>query len=273
MNNKKTRIILLLLLIPVVTIFAYSCAEFGFKAGENSKYDVIENSLCNITNIEMADVASAIYPTATIRNGSFRNSQENNTILDCKVIYQKPSLPNGCEITATTIVLQYLGYSVTKEEMSDVYLEKGEPYYLTDPNVAFMGNPRSSEAWYCFPPVIVKAVNKYFTENNYTQHIAKDCTNSTLKELREYIDEGFPIICWATSKWEPVVYNYTFSLRNGGLTYSNLHCLVISGHFVENGIRFYQITDPAKGVYNITEATLQSIYNAMGKRCVVIVDN
>ncbi len=276
-NKRKTKIVIFILSIPAITFIVYSCVKLAsfYMAKDESfiEYGAIGVDLCNIANIEFENTLVSNSPRASIDTLSPSISQEGYTILDCKVIYQLPSLPNGCEITATTIVLQYLGYTVSKEEMSDKYLDKGYPYQYVDPNVAFMGNPRSSDAWYCFPPVIVKAVNKYFNENNYTKHVAKDCTNSELLELREYIYKGYPIICWATARWEPIIYNYTFYLKNGELTYSNLHCLVISGYFVENGVRYYQITDPARGIYNITEATLQRVYNAMGRKCVVITEN
>ena len=45
-------------------------------------------------------------------------------ILPVNTIYQKPELPNGFEITSATIVLNYLGFNVSKVTMADTYLHK-----------------------------------------------------------------------------------------------------------------------------------------------------
>ena len=45
-------------------------------------------------------------------------------ILPVNTIYQKPELPNGCEITSATIVLNYLGFNVSRVTMADTYLHK-----------------------------------------------------------------------------------------------------------------------------------------------------
>ena len=45
--------------------------------------------------------------------------------LNVKCVLQNPELPTGCEITALTIVLNYLGYDVDKLTMADKYLDKG----------------------------------------------------------------------------------------------------------------------------------------------------
>ena len=53
--------------------------------------------------------------------------------LNVKCVLQNPELPTGCEITALTIVLNYLGYDVDKLTMADKYLDKGqlEIHHLT----------------------------------------------------------------------------------------------------------------------------------------------
>ena len=43
---------------------------------------------------------------------------EGRVQIDVPVILQNPELPNGCEITSLTEVLQYLGFQVTHTEMA-----------------------------------------------------------------------------------------------------------------------------------------------------------
>lgn len=44
--------------------------------------------------------------------------------IDVPTVMQNPELPNGCEITSLTAVLNSKGYKVEKTEMADIYLPK-----------------------------------------------------------------------------------------------------------------------------------------------------
>lgn len=264
----------------VVTLFVYTYFYVYnidlFNVTKNKKME-IQQTFCEIESVSLREElgihSGNMVPLSLVHSYS-DISKEGYTLLNCSTIYQNPTLPNGCEITSATIVLQYLGYNVSKEVMSDTYLDKQSPYYEVNPNIAYMGNPRSStEGWYCFPQVITKAINKYFTANGYTKHIAKDCTGSSAYQIREYIDRGYPVVCWATLRWRAIVYSSSFEYTDGTHPYSNLHCLVVSGYYTSNTVRYYRINDPIWGTYDIDEYTFERVYNAMGRRCVVIVDN
>ena len=77
-----------------------------------------------------------------------------NRQLNVDCILQNPELPTGCEVTALAIVLNYYGYGVDKCDLSDYYLDKG---YIgeTNPNDAFLGEPRYDYSYGCYAPVIV----------------------------------------------------------------------------------------------------------------------
>ena len=59
--------------------------------------------------------------------------------LDAQPILQNPELPTGCEVTALTAALNYLGYPVDKLTMADQYLTRAEPYQATF-GEAFIGS-------------------------------------------------------------------------------------------------------------------------------------
>lgn len=74
-------------------------------------------------------------------------------IADFPVVLQMPELPTGCEITAMTMVLNYYGYMVSKEEMAVEYLPTvpANLYYGSDGrlygpdlNRYFVGNPTTN---------------------------------------------------------------------------------------------------------------------------------
>lgn len=278
-NNITLKLTVLLFCAMTVTLFVYAYINVYnveiFKDVTIEKYIQIEQTMCEIGNIapwETPGISENNITYSLIHSNS-NTARDNYTLLNCSTIFQNPTLPNGCEITSATIVLRYLGYSVSKENMSDIYLDKQSPYYQVNPNVAYMGNPRSdTEGWYCFPPVIVKAINRYFNSNGYTKHIAKNCTGASVYQIREYIDKGYPVICWSTLRWGGVAYSSTFKFSDGTLPYSNLHCVVVSGYYTKNLSIYYRINDPLWGTYDIDEYTFERIFRAMGNRCVVILD-
>lgn len=75
---------------------------------------------------------------------------------------QNPELPTGCEITALTTVLNYLGYDVDKLTLADNFLDKGR-VGETSPYKAFVGNPRDEDACGAFAPVIVNSAKDIYT--------------------------------------------------------------------------------------------------------------
>ena len=115
--------------------------------------------------------------------------------VNVKTVLQNPELPTGCEVTSLTMVLNYLGYEVSKLTIADEYLPKEN--VNCDPYNVFCGNPRSKNAYGCFAPVIVKAANKYL-ESVGSDYKAVDITGSSPSQLYEYVKQGIPVLVWAT---------------------------------------------------------------------------
>ena len=61
--------------------------------------------------------------------------------LDVKNILQTPELPNGCEITSLTILINHLGFDVDKLTMADKLLDKVKPYTDANPYKENAGDP------------------------------------------------------------------------------------------------------------------------------------
>ena len=89
---------------------------------------------------------------------------KERVVLEVEYISQYPSLPNGCEITSLATVLKFLGFEVTKEELSERFLPKapvGEANFYEE----FVGDPKDKDAYGCYAQAIVLAGNAT------TQHV------------------------------------------------------------------------------------------------------
>lgn len=198
-----------------------------------------------------------------------------STRLAVKPVLQLPELPNGCEITSLTTVLNYYGFDVDKEEMAVRYLPyeeftfDGNIAIAPDPEDAYAGDPFSEHyAFYCFTGPIVDAANAYLKtmESDYT---AVDATGSSLTDLVNFVQNGQPVIVWATIHFaEPEFTEFWWMTPEGEEIhpYSNLHCLVLTGF---DGISAY-LCDPLVGRIVVRASVFAQRYQEMGERAVVL---
>ena len=98
--------------------------------------------------------------SSTITLKVIRNENGNSKYIKTDTILQLPELPTGCEITSLTMLLNHIGFDVSKHVLADNYLPKGE-YRASNFNKVFVGDPHSTYAYGCYAPVIVKAAKKY----------------------------------------------------------------------------------------------------------------
>ena len=186
--------------------------------------------------------------------------------LAVKNILQKPELPNGCEVTSLAIALNYLGYDVSKTDLSDNYLPKGSVGKVM-PDVAFIGNPRSANGWFCYSQVITRTAKSYLYSVGGKEKVM-DLTGSSFEDLCLELVDGNPIIVWTTlSMTSPVSTGYWDSAGKYP-KYINLHCVVLTGYDLDKGVVY--IANPLRGNVSYSLSSFKSVYAKMGKQAVVI---
>lgn len=175
-------------------------------------------------------------------------------------VAQYPSLPNGCEIVSATIVLNYLGFDITKERMATDFLPATSDLY-GDPEKYYLGNPYSyNNGLYCYTKPIVTAINNYFHTIGMTDSYLKayDLSGSSVETIKHNITMQRPVIVWLTIDMKSPSYH------NKILT--NLHCLVVTGY----DEKYIYVSDPLEKLQKIDISTFEKIYKEMGQRAVVI---
>lgn len=215
-----------------------------------------------------------------------KEQQEYNTFLPAATvelpvqnILQKPELPNGCEITAATIVINYLGHPFDKCTLADVYLPQVEFIDVNgkrvggDPDQVYCGNPRyRSGGYYCFAQPIVNACNAILDEVD-SPMTAKDITGASEQDLLSQLDAGRPVIAFATLsmgdavKYEPSKWQMMGSDQTH-VPFLNLHCVVLYGY----DDNFIYIADPLKGKIQCKRSSFMKAYQSIGSRAVVITE-
>lgn len=160
---------------------------------------------------------------------------KENVQLDVTNISQYPSLPNGCEVTSLAIVLNYLGYDITKEELSDNYLPKA-PIGEADFYEEFVGEPRADDSYGCYSDVIVNTANSFLMARS-SEYRAVNYSGSDFETLLEKIKEGKPVIIWTAYHMNQEPYFTAEWIVDGEYLpwKANMHCMVLRGYNTENG--------------------------------------
>lgn len=202
------------------------------------------------------------------------NEESLNVILeDVPFISQLEDYPNGCEAVSSVMILRYYGFDIDVDRFIDEFLPMGERPVVNgtgpDPERVYCGDPRSKHGWGCYSPVIAEALEGFLGESGYTY---VHSYNRTLDSLcLEYIDNGHPVMiwatvdmseseglyaCWSTSEGKRICYN------------RKLHCLVLTGYDDE----FYYFNDPMRGknVRYEREKT-QRAYRELGMQSIAVI--
>lgn len=115
----------------------------------------------------------AVYPASAQING-------------VPLIAQRPELPNGCEITAVTMMLRYAGAKVDKMQLAR------EMPRSKDPNKGYIGNPWDRSGVTIFPPALMGLVQKYAGN-------AINMTGMSFDAIRYQVGlRQHPVVAWLT---------------------------------------------------------------------------
>ncbi|MQM72662.1 MAG: hypothetical protein DUD26_02130 [Eubacteriaceae bacterium] len=206
--------------------------------------------------------------------------------LTVPLIDQTDRWPTGCESVSAVMVLKYLGIDISVDRFIQDFLPK-RPMYLTksaalvgdvcigtgpDPDEYFAGDPYSEAAFGCYPGVIVKACNAVFKSFGAPLR-AVDVTGAGAEVYRRSIDNGMPVIYWATLCFEPAVYGPKWQIAGTGRTltwHSREHCLVLTGYDDENNLFFFNDPWDHHGEIAVSQALCEKRHLEQGGRAVLI---
>ena len=182
--------------------------------------------------------------------------------------------PTGCESASAVMLLRFWGINVRMDTFVDNYLDKQSMRWENGraigphPADAFVGNPRSEEAYGCFAPVIVRALERCVPAG---KQVVNE-TGASLPELcSRYIDHDMPVMIWASIAMIPTYESDRWTTPSGE-TFAwpaNEHCLLLVGYDNNN----YYLNDPYKGRGRVTyaRARVEQRYRELGCQAIGIL--
>ncbi|MBQ3162451.1 MAG: C39 family peptidase [Oscillospiraceae bacterium] len=202
--------------------------------------------------------------------------------IDVPIINQFPELPIGCEITSATAVLQYLGFDVDKIYMTENYLPWDDNFtydenmvsHGPDPYKVFAGNPYDW-GYGCFAPVITESLNTFFISND-PDYEALSLENINEADIEKLINEGVPMIVWASRGMKPYKYREpaTWLLNDTGEEFNwigNSHTLVLCGY--DSNCYYFMDCDDKTEITAYSKENFLNRFEENGSQCVVVKIN
>ncbi|WP_433747013.1 C39 family peptidase [Falsibacillus pallidus] len=187
--------------------------------------------------------------------------------LDVPLVNQmdNPRLYNGCEIASLTMVMQFHGIDVTKNELAEA-IERVPLNYADgkhgNPNVGFVGDMENGPGLGVYHGPIMKLAEKYVGER------ARDLTGNPFETIQKELDKGLPVWVITTANFGPVGDFKKWETPQGPIevTYSE-HSVALTGYDEQN----VYLNDPY-GVKNrkVNKEQFIQSWNQMGKQAVVI---
>lgn len=212
--------------------------------------------------------------TAATTQSSSNPKSSNRVMLNVKNIQQKPELPTGCEITAAAIALNYYGIKVSKMELLKYVPISDLPKngHGDSPWIAFIGNPKLTSGLGCYVSVIKAAIIDYFEDKKINDYTVKNLYKSDFLDLYEEIDNGNPVIVWATVNMQNITQTITWidneGFKSGWI--SPEHCLVLIGYDKDKNTAIFSDPLDPKGTVEYPISVVEKAYNQLSKQALVI---
>lgn len=223
-------------------------------------------------------LAAAILPAA----GSI-----NYIEYDVPIIFQNPEYPTGCEPVAAVMLLNFYGFNITPEEFiarmpMGPYpsLAKDGKMYGPDPREVFVGHPSRKSSWGIFAGGIKKTIDALLADLSGTSHgnnrpllnnlACIDISGCTVDELIELLQQGKPVLVWASRNMEEPEPGTSWYIEGTGELFvwpKKEHCYVLLGCQQNNLLIF---NDPLEGRVIYSRDSFEKVFEALGRQALYL---
>lgn len=187
------------------------------------------------------------------------------------ILSQLPQLPNGCEAVAATMLLNWAGLDVTKEEIAEA-LPKGDMPSMNDdgawvganPSQVFVGDP-FGVGFGIFHTPVAELLDQYLPGQ------IEDLSGSSFNELLGTIRSGRPVMIWATEHMDTPYAEDEWQDAEGNLIewYEPEHALILTGWNDD----YAYLNDPMTGANEQVDLwNFQDVWEAMGSQAITVTE-
>lgn len=183
--------------------------------------------------------------------------------LNVPIENQMPDLPNGCEVTSLSMLLNYYGIRTSKNELAQNI--KHVSSYTSDgkrgnPNKGFVGYMSQKNGGWC-----VYNEPLYKTAKKYTNRI-QNATGSNFYQIMHLVSQGHPVLIITNLTFAPVNDIQTWDTDQGKVKVTpSSHACVITGYNLKKKIVY--VNNPY-GIKNqaVSWTNLAKSYDQRGRQ-------
>lgn len=202
-------------------------------------------------------------------NRQFIDSYDYQTLkpqqqMNVPLYNQYPELPNGCEVTSLSMLLNYYHVHVSKDQLASKihhvssYSDGGR--YRGNPNVGFVGYMSQANGGWCVYNVPLENV-----ASKYTNRV-QNASGEDFIQIMKLVSDGHPVLIITTLSFNQVNDMQTWKTRQGPVHVTpSSHACVITGY--NKAKKIIYVNDP-HGVKNrpVPWAHLEASFNQQGKQ-------
>ena len=198
-------------------------------------------------------------------------------IIDAPWLDQHEKWPTGCESVSAVLALRTIGIDADPDFFIDRCLPKTEVPRLEngiwrgpDPRKVYPGDPRTQDGWGCFAPAVRRGIETFAALKGIGLTVRELYGKPLSALFREEIDEGRPVILFATMGMAAPRLSRRWIVDGTGETYAwktPMHCLLLIGYDGDCAV----FSDPLAGPrehYSLAAAEVS--YRGMGSQAVVV---
>lgn len=264
MKSKKLTFLIILLCAISVGYFIFIIVN-PHGSNKHTEHTVVESTTEAPTTTESPNIIFTENASVSDATNSDAITLPPSHEINLEYVSQYPDLPSGCESVSLTMLLNYNGFDITKNELVDNYL-----IYSYDYVHGFCGDPYSSYVGGgCYAPGMTDTANKYLSSQN-SDLIARNLTGKDFDDLLYYVASNKPVMVWTTIGLGYCEKSYEGGYYEGAYYSWDYmeHCVVIAGYDTTN--RTLTIYDPIDGIVTRDYDTFKDIYDQMYKMAIVI---
>lgn len=204
-----------------------------------------------------------------------------HVLIHVAAIDQYPQLPNGCEVTSLTMLMDAVGHPVSKMTLAQEMPKDptklvlttatnaaGQPVhhvqYWGNPNVGFVGSVyQAGEGYGIYHGPMTQFLNHLLPGR------AEDLTGSPFHKILEHVAAGVPVEVWTTITFQPTTDWVTWQSPEGLVKATPLeHAVLLVGY----GPGVLYINNPLNGeaAEKIPEGPFLQSWDQLGKQAVTV---
>ncbi|PWI58489.1 C39 family peptidase [Sulfoacidibacillus thermotolerans] len=195
-------------------------------------------------------------------------------LLPVKVISQLPELPNGCEVTSLSMLLQFEGIPVTNMTLASeiaraqtpLVEDQGQVVRWGNPNDGFVGHMSRQPGFGVYNGPIAQLMEKYLPND------VLNLTGATKQTILRVLASGRPVEAWTNVYFRPVTDFVTWMSDHGPVrTTFDEHAVVLVGY----GKHSVYLDNPLTGeeAERVNAKLFWASWIQMGRQAVTVKQN